>query len=158
MAKYFMRYFKIFPLASIVGLITYGCDPCKRLECAASNYSGQLRIVSAADGKDLVFGPNKVYDIDRIQFYSLKGTDTTFFESNAVHWPASGHDSILHVFFFPKPDTVFMQLSNGDVDTLKVSYNTFDTKCCGTITEIENFRFNNTSDLPGNQGTQELRK
>lgn len=34
----------------------------------------------------------------------------------------------------------------------------FDTKCCGTITEITKFRFNNSADIPGSQGTQELRK
>jgi hypothetical protein len=51
-----------------------------------------------------------------------------------------------------------MRLSNGDIDTLNVFYNTFKTKCCGTITEITNFRFNNSVDIPGNKGTQELKK
>jgi hypothetical protein len=50
-----------------------------------------------------------------------------------------------------------MRLSNADIDTLQITYQSRPTKCCGTITEIKNFRFNNTVNLPG-QGTQELKK
>jgi hypothetical protein len=52
----------------------------------------------------------------------------------------------------------YMRLSNGDIDTLNISYKTIDTKCCGTITEITNFRFNNSVDIPGDRGTQEIKK
>jgi hypothetical protein len=29
---------------------------------------------------------------------------------------------------------------------------------CGTITEITKFRYNNTIEIPGDQGTQEIKK
>jgi hypothetical protein len=51
-----------------------------------------------------------------------------------------------------------MQLSNGDIDTLALSFKTYGTKCCGTITEISNFRWNNKENLPGNLGMQLLKK
>ena len=115
-------------------------------------------MIAATDGKDLVFGPNKIYDKNQIKFYSLKGTDTTFFEYQTIKFPNIGYDSILYVRFFPKADIAYMRLSNTDVDTLKISYNTFNTKCCGTITEIINFQLNNSVDLSGNKGIQEIKK
>ena len=67
-------------------------------------------------------------------------------------------DSILYVHFFPETPIAYMRLSNGDIDTLNISFNTFRSKCCGIITEITNYRYNNMVDIPGNKGTQELRK
>jgi hypothetical protein len=53
---------------------------------------------------------------------------------------------------------VYMQLNSTDTDTLLLTYRTYDSRCCGNITEIVKFRYNNTVDIPGNQGTQELQK
>ena len=153
-----MRHIKFFTVTIILALLFHSCDPCNNLDCLSDNYYGQFRIVRATDGKDLVFGPNKIYDKTQIKFYSLKGVDTTFFDYQTIKFPNTGYDSILHVRFFPKADIAFMRLSNGDVDTLNISYNTFGTKCCGTITEITNFRFNNSVDIPGDKGTQEIKK
>jgi hypothetical protein len=69
-----------------------------------------------------------------------------------------GYDRILHVNFYPRFEDTFIQLGNGDIDTLKISYKVYDTKCCSTITEITNFRVNNIIDLPSDKGTQEIRK
>ena len=106
----------------------------------------------------MVFGPYKIYDKNLIKFYSLQGTDTTFFDHEAYNFPGTGYDSILYVHFLPETNIAYMRLSNGDVDTLNISYNTFKSKCCGTITEIANFRFNNGVEIPGNMGTQEFKK
>jgi hypothetical protein len=124
----------------------------------SDNYYGQFRIVSSADGKDLVFGPNSIYDKNQIQFYSLKGMDTTFFQYETIKFPNIGYDSILYVRFFPKVDTAYMRLGNGDIDTLNVSYHTFNSRCCGNITVITKFRLNNTLDIPGDRGAQEIKK
>jgi hypothetical protein len=159
-----MRHLKFLTVIFILGLLFYSCDPgdsgdpCDNLDCIASNYNGQFRIVSATDGKDLVFGPTQIYDKDQIKFYSLTGTDTTFFDYKTIRFPNTGYDSILHVRFFPKADIAYMRLSNGDIDTFSISYNSFNTRCCGTITEITNFRLNNSVDIPGKEGTQEIRK
>ena len=153
-----MRSVKLTVLIVALGLVVPACNPCKNLDCITDNYYGQFRIVSAADGKDLVFGPNKVYDKDKIRFYSLKGTDTTFFQYEAIRFPQSGYDSVLAIKFYPKADIAYLQLSNSDVDTLAISYAITQTKCCGTITEIKNFRFNNVVDIPGGKGTQEIKK
>lgn len=153
-----MRYVKTLLSLIFICLCFYSCDPCRNLDCLPSNYDGQFRVVSATDGKDLVFGPNRVYDKNQIKFYSLKGADTTFFSSQAIKFGGTGYDSIIHVRFFPGPAIAYMRLSNGDVDTLQISYRSYDTRCCGRITEITNFRFNNTVDIPGSEGTQAIKK
>jgi len=143
---------------TLLGLLFYSCNFCNRLDCVTDNYHGQFRIVRATDGADLVFGPTKIYDKSQIRFYALISSDTTFFDYQTIKFPNTGYDSILHVRFFPKVDVAYMQLSNGDIDTLNISYHIFDTKCCGMITQISNFRFNNSVDIRGSEGTQEIRK
>jgi hypothetical protein len=150
-----MRPFFCFLL--VVSTVVSSCDPCTG-DCIYDNYHGQFRIVSASTGNDLVFGANRVYDKNKFRFYSLKGTDTVFFDYQTIKNPNTGYDSILYVRFFPMADVAYMQLSNGDIDTLGITYNTRNTKCCGTITEITKFRYNNTVDIPGDKGTQEIKK
>jgi hypothetical protein len=153
-----LPYIRVFTFVGALILLLQSCLPCSYLDCLTSNYYGQFRIVSAVDGKDLVFGSSKLYDKNRIRFYSFTGIDTTFFEYEVIKFSNTGYDSILYVNFFPQRNIAYMDLGNGDIDTLDISYNTFGTKCCGTITEITNFRFNNSVDIPGNKGTQELKK
>ena len=146
-------------IAVVLTLTLISCDPCANLDCISDNYFGQFRIVSKTDGKDLVFGPNAIYDQAKIKFYSLNGTDTTFFQYTTAKFPGSGYDSVLYVSFFPETKApAYIMLNNLDTDTLTITYNTFDTKCCGTITTIAKFKYNNTIDIPGDQGTQEIRK
>jgi hypothetical protein len=147
-----------FILILCIGLFLSSCDPCANLDCMYDNYSGQFRIISATDGKDLVFGNHKTYDKDNIKFYTLNGTDTSRFDYETKKLPGNGYDSILSVRFFPKSDIAYMRLSNGDIDTFQISYRTTDSRCCGTITEITSYRFNNTINIPGSEGTQEIRK
>ena len=151
-----MRYLKIFTTLLILGLLLNSC--CGSLDCLTGNYQGQFRIIKTADGKDLVFGANKIYDSRLIKFYSLNNNDTTFFHYQTERFPGNGYDSILAVDFYPNPPIAYMRLSDGDVDTLTISYTTRDTKCCGRITEITNFRFNNSTDIAGSKGTQEIKK
>ncbi len=153
-----MRRLKKWTCLIILAVVFYSCNKCANLDCISDNYYGQFRIVSATDGKDLVFGPNRIYFQNEIKFYSLAGQDTTFFDYQPTRFPNAGYDSILQVRFFPKADVAYMRLGNGDIDTLNISYNTFKSQCCGEITEITNFKLNNSIDIPGNKGTQEIRK
>ena len=152
-----MRSFKIGFLFLLL-ILFISCDPCKNLDCAYDDYYGNFRIVSTADGKDLVFGSNKIYNRNEIKFYTLNSRDTTFFELGAIKSIDFGNDSVLRVKFFPKADTAYMRVSNNDTDTLVLSYQYNNSRCCGTITEITNFRLNNKTDLPGNSNIQVIRK
>ena len=152
-----MRVFKFF-LIAFAAISGYSCNQCNYLDCAGDNYYGQFRIISSVDGKDLVFGQNAVYNKNYIRFYSIKDKDTIFFDSENIKWSGGVSDSMIQVKFLPKTDTAFMRLSDGDVDTLAVTFKTLDTKCCGNITEISNFRFNNKFDLAGSKGVQSIKK
>lgn len=151
-----MRVFT-FLLITFAAISSYSCNQCNYLECAGDNYYGQFRIINA-DGKDLVFGQNHVYDKNDILFYSVKDKDTTFLDYENIKWTGGVSDSMLQVKFFPKIDTAFLELANGDVDTIAITYHTLDTKCCGNITEISNFRINDKYDIPGSKGVQNIRK
>jgi len=146
---------KIVVLAGIV--LFFACDECRNLDCVASDMDGNFRIVSDTSGKDLVFGPNKIYNKDSIRFYSINGPDTIVFKPDAV--PVVGTpDSALRVFFNPNYPTAYMRLSDGDVDTLVLTTESYDTDCCGRIYNVKNFRFNNSVDIPGQQVVHEIRK
>jgi hypothetical protein len=153
-----MLYFKLIITVFLTTFFLSACDRCRYLDCATDNFYGTFRIVSKTNGSDLVFGSTSLYDKKQIRFYSLKGTDTTFFDYQPISSQGAAYDSILAVTFFPMPATAFIRLSNGDIDTLALSYKTTDTKCCGRITEITKFVYNNFMELPGGQGTQELKK
>jgi hypothetical protein len=141
-----------------IGILFQACSPCDNLDCDSDNYFGQFRIISANDGKDLVFGSTRVYEKEKIKFYALKGSDTVNFEYTTVKFGNIGYDSILFVYFFPRVDVAYMDLGDGDVDTLGISYVTTNSKCCGTVRKIANYRFNNRVDIPGNKGTQVILK
>jgi hypothetical protein len=153
-----MRKFKTTLFTSVFSLLFYSCDPCYGLKCASDNYYGQFRIVRATDGADLVFGASRICDKNLIKFYSFKNTDTIFFDYQTIKFSNIGYDSILYVRFFPKTDVAYMRLGNGDIDTLQISYKTLSSRCCGTITGITNFLYNNSVNIPGDNGTQELKK
>lgn len=144
----------------LVLTITFAsCNLCANLDCISSNYFSQLRIISKADDKDLVFGSTSVYDKTKIKFYTLSGNDTTFFDCTSIKYPGSGYDSILYVNFYPEATTpVFMKLSDSDTDTLAITYYSYNTKCCGRITEIEKLRYNNSIDIVMSRGIHEIRK
>lgn len=145
-------------LIFFIVFIFCACDPCRNLDCITDRIEGQFRIVATADGRDLIFGQNKIYDIDQIRFYSVQGSDTTFFQTQAIRFPGAGYDSILYVRFFPIAEIAYMRLNESDTDTLKISYNTRETKCCGTVAEITNFRLNSSINIPGDNETQEIKK
>jgi hypothetical protein len=145
-------------LLLVLTLTLISCNPCDNVDCISDNYIARFRIVSKNEGKDLVFGPAAIYNPSEIKLYSLKGTDTTFFEYTPTKF-SDNADSILYVKFYPEISTpVYLKLNSLDTDTLTITYKTFKTKCCGTITEIIKFRYNNSIDIPSDRGPQVIRK
>lgn len=136
---------------------------CSFVDCMTSDYTGRFRIVSAASGQDLVFGPNRIYDKTQIRFYTKKGLNITLLDYRILYLPGQGYDSIFYVDFYSHTlkesvDTAYMQLTGSDVDTLTIRYDFRESTCCGDITVIENIRINNKTDMPGEAGTQEIKK
>ena len=148
-----MRFIQLCTFVFIV-LVAVSCsDKCENYEydCAGIN-SAQLRIVRASDGRDLFFGANRIYDRSRLQFYTLKGQDTSFFANtdttlfaNRFYYTnrVTAQDSTIIISFAPQTETVYMRLSDGDVDTLSLSYQNSKQPCCGTLTSIARLSVNN---------------
>ena len=129
----------------------FNCDEC-------FSYAGAtVRIVRASDGKDLVFGPNRTYNRNNFKFYTLKGMDTTFFDYQAFYPTSGTSDSAIGVTFIPGTATAYLRLSDGDIDTLSISYQFFEA-CCGTISNISSVKVNNTTDVQGANPLIVLRK
>ena len=147
-------------IISLCILTFYSCDKCGNLDCAVSDYSGQFRILNKSNGNDLVFGSNSIYDKNKIKFYSLNGNDTTFFQYSAENrYLRNSNDSILKVYYLTEPKGLtFIKLNNTDIDTISMIYSTNNTKCCGVVTTISKFIFNNTNDIGDNSEVRELRK
>lgn len=129
-------------------------------KCNQDNNSSRFRILDKTNGKDLVFGSAKIYDKSFITFYSLNGIDTIFHDYAAGPNPNPGQDSLLFVEFdYRKNETVFVKLSNTDMDTLTLSYQVIDASpCCADYTSLEPVSFNNNSVQQMTGGITILRK
>jgi non-ribosomal peptide synthetase component E (peptide arylation enzyme) len=154
-----MQYRKfLHPTLLLLFLLSACCIGTRECLPPYSGYAG-LRIVSASDGRDLVFGQNSVYDRSKIAFYTLSGSDTTLFEFKAEKANSAEHDSVLIVNFFPAAETAYMRLSNGDIDTLKLAFRTHKkTSCCNASSELNTITYNNAYELNVRNGAQEVKK
>ena len=141
-----MRYFLYALSLGLVALMFHSCDSCFGVSCKDNeNYREILRIVSARDGSHLVFGGNRLYQREKIRFFSVKGRDTTFLEQRALRLTDNAPDSALLVNFSSKADTAFMQLTPADIDTLLVAYSERNVRCC-VFNVVSSLRYNNSSD------------
>jgi len=139
---------------AIISTLVSSC--CAYVNCSPNDYA-RFRILRASNGEDLVFGPNRLYDKDQIKFYSLHGTDTTFFNYAPISGGV-GLDSLLYVNFSSLPEVAYIRLSSTDIDTLLVTHGSVKDRCCGTFEAIKKFRYNNALDVSMDAGVQELKK
>ena len=136
------RYLLLIIIAFSLSFCTHKYDKCDDCNSYASV---SFRVVSATDGKDLVFGPTRTYDKSRFKFYSLKGADTSFFD---FWFHSSRHpDSTISVALDPEVTTGYLRLSDGDIDTFKISHQSFNA-CCGTITHVSAIQVNSLAAIP----------
>ena len=145
----------------IVGLTVLfnSCDECRNLDCLPSNYTINLRLLKQPGDNDLLFGPSSIYDKATIRFFSLTGADTTVFDFQTIKLPGTGYDSVLSVKIFPETvSTVYMELNETDTDSLQLTYEHFNTKCCGMITQVDSLRYNNQPAVSAAEGTILLSK
>ncbi len=135
------------------------CNKCNRLDCITDQDTGQFRIISKTDGRDLLYGPNAIYNPRKISVYTVNGADTTYFQTVSTRYFGTGYDSVLVVRFAPKTTKpIYIKLHSLDLDTLALTYHTYQTKCCGTITDIKNYAYNNTTTFEGNVDILEIKK
>lgn len=129
-------------------------------KCIGSYNSAQFRLLTASNGQDLVFGASKTYDSEQLKFYSISGSDTVFHRYEVGPDQNGGPDSLLFVDFdYSKKETVYVLLNDSDVDTLTLTYKTFDASpCCPDYFEVRPIRYNKIMLQPTNSGITILTK
>ena len=151
------RYFKLLILLLIVSIFFSACDPCGYLECATGNSQVKFKFISAATGRNLVFGPNKIYDTTQVKFFATRGRDTTFFKPYIYYDNAGFNDTALQIEFYLN-NTAYIKFGNTDIDTITFSLEKYDTKCCKNQTDVTGVRYNNAFQLMPNKGVLEIMK
>jgi len=122
----------------------FSCN-CQNVDCVEEETTVFLRVLSAVDSTDLLFGANKVYDISKLKIYDLDTSDSTFypvstFEKNVLN------DTLLtfdHIDFMIS--RIFIDFGNTDIDTLDINFETNDTECCSDFRFISSAHQNGTS-------------
>ncbi|MDQ2863245.1 MAG: hypothetical protein M3R50_06285 [Bacteroidota bacterium] len=137
-----------------------GCyidKPCKSSRGCPDSYESVFRIVSKINGNDLLFGPTGLYDASKIKVFSLTGGDTMFANVESFRLQLNGYDSVLHFKLSNKPDSLFIQLNNNDIDTITVSYGPTEGRCC-SFNSIRTLTYNNSLPLANYNGTVDFEK
>ena len=147
----------LFFLIAFTATVISSCFPCEDVECDDTPPYMYFVLVNAT-GQDLVFGPNNIYDRNRFTFYALTATDSTFYDYRIVETGDQRFESALRVLFDPIQEVAYMKLSDGDIDTLNISYTSTETACCGTSFEITHFHHNDSDDISADTGFQVLQK
>jgi hypothetical protein len=137
-------------------LSTQSCwvDPCNP-NCSDS-YNLLFRIVNKNTGKDLVYGPDKIYDRTQMKVFLVKGVDTTVINIKALYG-SSPSDSILYFDLPARSDTGYLRLNSLDVDTLTLSYGLANSRCC-TFNTIQAVNYNNSGLIQTKDSIVNLKK
>ena len=121
------------------------------------SFESAFRIISKDNGHDLVFGSSSIYDKSKIKIFSLQGSDTTFANYQPDRLVLNGYDSVLRFKISKMVDTLYIKLSNSDVDTISVSYGLSEGRCC-SYNSIRTLNYNNFGPLTKFNGTVEFKK
>ncbi len=114
---------KTFFKLAITCIVLVSCDPCygERGVCADLFF---FRVVDKTTGEDLVFRPLPVYSKDSVYL-----TTTLAGYYGAIS--SADTDKFISRLAIPV-DTFYLRISINDNDTLLMSYDFRDTKCCNT--------------------------
>jgi hypothetical protein len=145
-------------LAVFFFFLMYSCstDPCKQSANCFDEFQSLFRVTNKTNGADLVFGPSRIYDANAIKIFSAKNGDTSFHHYKPERW--KGNDSALFLKLSTKMDTLYVQLSRSDVDTMVLSYGQTTSRCCWAYKSIISINFNNTGEQPNRAGEVFLKK
>jgi hypothetical protein len=147
-----MRFLSLFLAFAVFS----SCDYCSTIDCSPGSLPVAFRLLNQTGDTDLVFGTASSYQKDSIRFYTLDGSDTIGLQ----YQPSIlGNDSVLLVNISLETITnVYMELNAFDTDTFRVTYRSFNEKCCGAYTQIDSLRYNYQPPFPVSQRLVELRK
>ena len=139
-------------LICIICFTSFSCNDSCDFLCESEEPRIFIRILNSSDASDLVYGDNKVYDLEKLSIFNLDNEDTTFYKLETFEDAIIG--SILTVdhdnFMISK---AFVDYGNTDVDTLDFMFNTSDTECCGMFRSLKTV-FHNGTQIYDNVGAE----
>jgi len=127
-------------------------------KCKGDSNDVFLAIRDKQNGSDLLFGPSKRYDAKELKIFSFIGTDTVSHHFYPSYSGRNGFDSVIELYFnYRKLDTVYLLLSPGDLDTLRIDFSETDRGCCKGTSFIKGV-YRNGVKLSKNKGVTILEK
>ncbi len=96
--------------------VTLILQSCCSKEYIAGTYLHPFAFLDATTGNNLLFGANKIYDVDSI---SIKCSNATEYKNVTV--PANSVDSVIYLHF-NNANTCFIKFSDNDIDTFTMQY------------------------------------
>lgn len=131
--KFFVFLTMLAFIAALAGFT--GC--CRYVDCISHDYICFLSVKDSSSSHDLVFGGHRQFNTTDMLCYSVKGSDTSYYSMKLVEFRTRWSDSAISINMYPyTPEKVFIQFKGRDTDTLALQFNTFNTKCCGSVTEL----------------------
>ena len=135
----------------------YGC--CFGVaKCKLSDMTTSFRFLNAQTNQDLVYGASRIYNASSIKVYSVARNDTSYHSSGLGSF--SNSDSLFFIAFLPQRfDTVYIQFTQTDIDTITLEYGNIDGgECCNDTYYVKVLRYNNIVRSKNSQNTYIIHK
>ncbi|HRI34296.1 MAG TPA: hypothetical protein PLD02_11125 [Saprospiraceae bacterium] len=143
-------------IVSITIIFIGGC--CEYVDCLYDDYSCAFVIKSKNNREDLIFGKQSSYKRKNMTCFSVSQNDTIYYEISFIEYHSNISDSVISIQFYPETSNqIYFKIDNIDNDTIILKFNSYNTKCCGNITEISNVNINMVN-YPKNKGPIQIYK
>ena len=143
-------------IASIIIIFIGVC--CRYVDCLYDDYSCAFVIKSKNNGEDLIFGEKSSYNRNNMTCFSVSQNDTIYYEISFIEYHSKISDSAISIQFYPETSNqIYFKIDNIDSDTIILKFNSYNTTCCGNITEISNVNINRVN-YPRNKGPIQIYK
>lgn len=119
------------------------CEPCVAVKCSYSMSFFHVSFLDKITQQDLYFGTSAVYDVDSLKIYSVQGEDSIFYSVSKNF--VNNQDSVLSFQTLDAVETLFVQFSASDIDTIHLSYVDQSSECCPGSMQLNHLLYNNTS-------------
>lgn len=122
-----------FTLTGFIFVFLTSCGPCRNLDCISSTYDFSFQIVDENTGRNLVFGPDAIFEYKEIRLYSIIGSDTVIYPTRVKGLDLQSQDKLIIVEVFPPTGVLFLEYPDKSRDTLSLTFSQTETQCCGSV-------------------------
>ena len=128
-------------LLVLVSICIYSCD-CVNVDCEPDKEFFSVNLVSLSDSTNLIFGDEAIYDVEDVSLFTIVDGRETPGNLFILNFSNNLTSALGIPCFNLENETFFLDLGNGDIDTLGVSFEKVETECCGDILRMNTAEFN----------------